>query len=194
LEVPISERHPKQPQSPYSASKIAADALALSHYLSFGTPVTICRPFNTYGPHQSDRAIIPALISQALHCNEVTVGNLAPTRDFTFVSDTVNGFIKLAESENCLGEEINLGTGEEISIGDLARQIIRLTGRNVEMIHSTERMRPAKSEVQRLCSNNEKAKALAGWSPAVSLDAGLSATIEWIKRAGHLYAPGQYRI
>jgi len=193
-QVPIDELHPKQPQSPYSASKIAADALALSHHLSFELPVTICRPFNTYGPRQSDRAIIPALIAQALHRDEIVVGNLTPTRDFTFVTDTVAGFIKLAEADRCLGEEINLGTGEEISIGELAQTIIRLTGRNVELVRSAERMRPTASEVQRLCSNNAKASALAGWSPEVSLEEGLSATIEWIKRASHLYAPGQYRI
>lgn len=196
-QVPIDELHPKQPQSPYSASKIAADALALSHHLSFELPVTICRPFNTYGPRQSDRAIIPSLIAQALSRDEIVVGNLTPTRDFTFVTDTVAGFIQLAESERCIGEEINLGTGEEISIGELAQTIIRMVGRiagrNVELVRSTERMRPAASEVQRLCSNNAKAKTLAGWSPAVSLDEGLSATIEWIKRADHLYAPGQYR-
>ncbi len=193
-QIPIDELHPKQPQSPYSASKIAADALALSHYLSFGLPVTVCRPFNTYGPRQSDRAIIPTLISQALNRDKIVVGNLAPTRDFTFVSDTVAGFIKLAESENCLGQEINLGTGEEISIGDLAGKIIRLVGRNVDLVNSAERMRPVKSEVQRLCSNNAKAKEIAGWIPAIGLDEGLSATIEWIQRAGHLYSPGQYRI
>lgn len=194
LKVPIDELHPKQPQSPYSASKIAADALALSHHLSFELPVTVCRPFNTYGPRQSDRAIIPTLISQALCRDEIVVGNLTPTRDFTFVSDTVAGFIKLAESESCIGEEINLGTGEEISIGELAQTIIRLVGRNVELVRSAERLRPAASEVQRLCSNNAKANRLADWSPAVSLEEGLNATIEWIKRAGHLYAPGQYRV
>jgi dTDP-glucose 4,6-dehydratase len=200
--VPIDELHPKQPQSPYSASKIAADALALSHHLSFELPVTICRPFNTYGPRQSDRAIIPSLIAQALNCDEIVVGNLAPTRDFTFVSDTVAGFIKLAESDACVGQEINLGTGEEISIGDLAQMIIQIVGqragattslRNVELVRSAERMRPVASEVQRLCSNNAKARALAGWSPAVSLAEGLAATIEWIKRSNHLYSPGQYR-
>src|SRR5262249_28447486 len=161
---------PKQPQSPYSASKIAADALALSHHLSFELPVTICRPFNTYGPRQSDRAIIPTLIAQALCRDEIVLGNLTPTRDFTFVTDTVAGFIKLAESDDCLGEEINLGTGQEISIGELAQMIIRMVGRDVELVRSTERMRPATSEVQRLCSNNAKAQALAGWSPEVSLE------------------------
>jgi len=193
-QIPIDELHPKQPQSPYAASKVAADALAMSHHLSFELPVTICRPFNTYGPRQSDRAIIPTLIAQVLSRDEIVVGNLAPTRDFTYVSDTVAGFIRLAESERCIGEEINLGTGDEISIGNLAGKIIRLIGRNVEIVNSAERMRPVKSEVQRLRSNNAKAMELAGWTPQVSLDEGLSATIEWIKNSGHLYAPGQYRI
>src|SRR5574341_543377 len=128
--VPIDENHPKQPQSPYSASKIAADAIALSHYLSFGLPVAICRPFNTYGPRQSDRAIIPTLIAQALHKDEVVVGNLTPTRDFTYVSDTVAGFLRVAESDAFIGEEINLGTGREISIGALSKKIIDLVGRD----------------------------------------------------------------
>ena len=192
--VPISETHPKQPQSPYSASKIAADALALTHHFSFGLPVAICRPFNTYGPRQSDRAVIPALIAQALHKETVTLGNLAPTRDFTFVSDTVNGFIKVAEAEACIGQEINLGTGTEISIGDLARKIITLVGRDVNVKCAEERMRPAASEVQRLCSDNSKARELAGWAPVVSLDEGLRATLNWVRRARHLYDPDHYRV
>lgn len=192
--VPIDEQHPKQPQSPYSASKIAADALALSHYYSFELPVTICRPFNTYGPRQSDRAVIPTLIAQALVRDEIVLGNLAPTRDFTYVADTVAGFIKVAEAPECIGQEINLGTGEEISVGDLARKIVQLIGRNVEVVSSPERMRPVASEVQRLCSNNAKAKALAGWTPQVSLDEGLRATIEWVKQASHLYDPNSYRM
>ncbi len=192
--VPISEEHPKQPQSPYSASKIAADALALTHHFSFDLPVTVCRPFNTYGPRQSDRAVIPALIAQALHKEVVTLGNLAPTRDFTFVSDTVNGFIKVAESEACIGQEINLGTGTEISIGDLARKIITLVGRDVNVTSAAERLRPAASEVQRLCSDNSKARELAGWSPQVSLDEGLRATLNWVRKASHLYDPDHYRV
>lgn len=192
--VPISEEHPKQPQSPYSASKIGADALALAHHFSFGLPVTICRPFNTYGPRQSDRAVIPALIAQALHKDVITLGNLAPTRDFTFVSDTVNGFIKVAEAEACIGQEINLGTGTEISIGDLALKIIKLVGRDLNVQCADERMRPAASEVQRLCSNNTKAKELAGWSPKVNLDEGLLATLNWIRKASHSYDPDHYRV
>jgi dTDP-glucose 4,6-dehydratase len=191
--VPIDENHPRQPQSPYAASKIAADAIALTHHLSFGVPVAICRPFNTYGPRQSDRAVIPMLIAQALHREEIVLGNLTPTRDFTYVSDTVEGFIKVAESDACLGEDINLGTGCEISIGDLAKKIIELVGRNVDITRAGERMRPAASEVQRLCSNNGKARALAGWSPTVSLEEGLRLTIDWVKNSSHLYDPNQYR-
>jgi NAD dependent epimerase/dehydratase len=192
--VPITESHPKQPQSPYSASKIAADALALSFYLSFGVPVTLCRPFNTYGPRQSDRAVIPTLIAQALFQDEIVVGNLTATRDFTYVSDTVEGFLRVAESEACVGEEINLGTGHEISIGELLLKIVEFVGRDLTITQSAERMRPATSEVQRLCSDNSKARALAGWSPVVSLEEGLGATIGWVRKVSHLYDPGQYRI
>lgn len=192
--VPITESHPKQPQSPYSASKIAADAIALSFHFSFGLAVTVCRPFNTYGPRQSDRAVIPALIAQALHRDEIVVGNLTPTRDFTYVNDTVDGLIRVAESEACVGEEINLGTGREISIADLVKTIIQLVGHDVKITQSQERMRPATSEVQRLCSGNAKAKSLAGWSPVVSLEEGLRLTIDWVQKSSHLYEPRQYRI
>jgi NAD dependent epimerase/dehydratase len=192
--IPIDESHPRQPQSPYSASKIAADAIALSYHRSFDVPVAICRPFNTYGPRQSDRAIIPALIAQALHKDEIVVGSLTPTRDFTYVADTVEGLMKVAEADACIGEEINLGTGHEISIGDLLKKITSLVGRDVKVTQSAERMRPATSEVQRLCSNNAKARALAGWSPSVSLDEGLSSTLKWIANSSHLYAPNRYRI
>ena len=191
--VPITELHPKQPQSPYSASKIAADALALSFYYSFGLPVTICRPFNTYGPRQSDRAIIPTLLAQALEQEQITVGNLTPTRDFTFVTDTAEGFLKLAESERCLGEEINLGTGTEISIAELVQRILRLVGRDIPIVESSERKRPTASEVLRLLSDNSKARELAGWTPQVTLDEGLRRTLEWVSSQRHLYESGRYR-
>ena len=194
LKVPIDENHPKQPQSPYSASKIAADALALSYHMCFDLPVAICRPFNTYGPRQSDRAIIPTLIAQALELETVAVGNLKPTRDFTFVSDTVSGFIHVAESEACIGEEVNLGTGKEISIGDLLERIIKLVGRDVKVVPDEKRLRPVASEVQRLCSDNSKIKRLAGWQPEVSLDEGLSRTIDWVKASRGMYDPDHYRI
>lgn len=191
--APITEAHPKQPQSPYSASKISADALALSFFHSYGLPVTICRPFNTYGPRQSDRAIIPALLAQAIDQPQITVGNLTPTRDFTFVTDTAEGFIKLAESDRCLGEEINLGSGSEITIGDLVKKILRLVGRDIPIVESSERKRPASSEVQRLLSDNSKARELAGWQPKVTLEEGLRKTLEWVSAQRHLYEPGQYR-
>ena len=194
LRVPIDEEHPKQPQSPYSASKIGADAIALSFHNSYEMPVSICRPFNTYGPRQSDRAIIPALIAQALKNDKLTLGNTTPTRDFTFVADTVNGFLAIAESEASIGEEINLGTGSEISIGDLAKRIMTLVGRDLPISTATERLRPTGSEVQRLCSANEKARRLTGWKPEVSLDEGLRETIEWVRGASHYYDPERYRI
>jgi dTDP-glucose 4,6-dehydratase len=192
--VRIAETHPRQAQSPYAASKIAADALAMSFYNSFGTPVAICRPFNTYGPRQSDRAIIPALLIQALRKDELVVGNLAPTRDFTFVTDTVDGFVRIAASGACVGREINLGTGHDVSIGDLARKIATVAGREIPIRQSEERMRSATSEVQRLCSDNSLANSLAGWQPQVSLQEGLERTLDWVKKQAHLYNPDQYRV
>lgn len=194
LYVPIDERHPKQPQSPYSASKIAADAIALSYHASFGLPVAVIRPFNTYGPRQSDRAIIPAIISQALTKNEIVLGNMKPTRDFTFVLDTVEGFLKAGECEAAVGAEINLGTGHEISIGDLAHRIAAILGRDVTIRQAEERIRPGNSEVQRLLSNNCKAKELLGWEPRTSLENGLAQTAEWVERRLTMYDPDSYRI
>jgi len=192
--VPIDEKHPKQPQSPYSASKIAADAIALSFYYSFNLPVAIIRPFNTYGPRQSDRAVIPAIISQALVKKKVLLGSTTPTRDFNFVSDTVEGFIKIAESENSIGEEINVGSGFEISIGDLAGKIASFVGKEVKLIKDEKRVRPEKSEVERLLADNSKARKLLGWSPRVSLDAGLKMTIEWVKDYRDFYRPDTYKV
>jgi dTDP-glucose 4,6-dehydratase len=192
--VPIDEKHPKQPQSPYSASKIAADAIALSYHRSFGLPVTVVRPFNTFGPRQSDRAIIPAIISQALTRREIVLGNTRPTRDFTYVSDTVAGFLCAGESEKATGAEINLGTGQEISIGDLARKIGHLLGRDVVVRQAEERVRPAGSEVERLLSNNKMAQDLLGWRPRTSLEEGLRRTVEWVRERLAMYAPDTYRI
>lgn len=194
IHIPINESHPKQPQSPYAASKIAADAISLSFYYSFDLPVTIVRPFNTYGPRQSDRAIIPTIICQALAKDEILIGNTKPTRDLTFVSDTVEGFIKIAESEKSTGQEINLGSGREISIGDLASKIASIIGYQVRIRQVEERIRSMKSEVQRLLSDNSKAKQLAAWEPKMELDEGLSLTIEWIKNKPEMYAPNSYRI
>ena len=191
--VPINEDHPKQPQSPYSASKIAADAVALSFYHSFDLPVVVIRPFNTYGPRQSDRAVIPSIISQALTKDRLTLGNTTPTRDFTFVTDTAEGFIKVAESES-VGMEINIGSGQEISIEDLTRKILSLVGRDIVIEHDNERLRPALSEVERLCADNTKARNVLGWLPKVSLTHGLEETIGFIKGNLDFYNPDKYRV
>jgi NAD dependent epimerase/dehydratase len=192
--VPINEDHPKQPQSPYSASKIAADAIALSFYNSFDLPVAVIRPFNTYGPRQSDRAVIPSIISQALTKDKLTLGNTAPTRDFTFVTDTAEGFIKVAESEKSVGMEINIGSGQEISIEDLVRKIISLVGRDIVVEHDKERVRPVQSEVERLCADNTRARKILGWLPKVSLTHGLEETISFIKSNPGFYDPDKYRV
>jgi len=192
--VPIKEDHPKQPQSPYSASKIAADAIALSFYHSFDLPVAVIRPFNTYGPRQSDRAVIPSIISQVLTKDRLTLGNTTPTRDFTFVTDTAEGFIKVAESEKSVGMEINIGSGQEISIENLIRKIISLVGRDIVIEHNKERVRPARSEVERLCADNTSARNVLGWSPKVSLTHGLEETINFIKNNPGFYDPDKYRV
>ena len=193
--VPIDEKHPYNPQSPYAASKAAADHLALSYYRSFGTPVTIIRPFNTYGPRQSARAVIPTIISQILAGKkQIKLGNLSPTRDLNYVKDIANGFITVGLHENTIGDVYNLGTGQEISIGDLAEKIIELTGKEVEIIEDTQRIRPEKSEVERLLSNAEKAKKTTGWEPKYMLEEGLKETIDWIQDNLHHYKPEIYNI
>jgi len=186
--VPIDERHPLQGQSPYSASKIAADKLVQSFHRSFGIPVAIVRPFNTYGPRQSDRAVIPMIIAQGLMRNEIKLGSLEPCRDFTYITDTVQGFIRTAEVDEALGEEINLGTGRAISIGDLVRMICTLLGKeSLDIIEESARLRPKTSEVWRLQADHSKAKRMLGWEPIVSLPEGLRETIEWISRHLDLY-------
>ncbi|MDV7340808.1 SDR family NAD(P)-dependent oxidoreductase [Terasakiella sp. A23] len=192
--VPITEEHPLVGQSPYSASKIGADMMAESFYRSFELPVSTIRPFNTYGPRQSARAIIPTVISQALVKDQIHLGSLAPTRDLTFVHDTADGFIRMAECDNVIGETINLGVGKEISIGDLAQKIIKLIGRDVEILCDEERLRPKASEVERLCSDNSKALELMNWQPATSLDQGLGLTIEWVKDNIDKFKVGQYTV
>ncbi|MFJ6257713.1 GDP-mannose 4,6-dehydratase [Rhodococcus erythropolis] len=193
-EVPISETHPLQPQSPYSASKIAADMVALSYFHSFDTPVSICRPFNTFGPRQSTRAVIPAILHQ-LHsgAGEIAVGALTPTRDFTYVDDTARGFMEIAESERTLGLTLNLGTGHEISIRDLIDMLIEITGSSASVTTEDSRNRPAGSEVHRLVSDNSRVRELTDWSPQVSLKAGLTRTSEWIK-AHPITDPRRYRV
>jgi NAD dependent epimerase/dehydratase len=178
--VPISEEHPLQGQSPYSASKIGADKIAESFYLSFGLPVVIVRPFNTFGPRQSARAVIPTIITQALRESAINLGNLEPTRDLNYVADTVAGFIKAAEAPNAIGDVINLGTGQEISIGKLAETILSMMGKRLPILTEDTRLRPKGSEVDRLCADNTRAREILGWTPEYTLTDGLSRTIEWL--------------
>ncbi|MFQ5458499.1 MAG: GDP-mannose 4,6-dehydratase [Myxococcota bacterium] len=192
--VPIDEDHPRAAQSPYAASKTGADQIARAYHRSFGTPVVTLRPFNTYGPRQSDRAVIPTIIAQALTADVVKLGATAPTRDLTFVLDTVDGFIRSATAARGVGEEINLGTNQEISIGDLARTIIALVGRPVKIVKEKARLRPKKSEVERLLSDYGKARRLLGWKPAVPLEKGLRETIAFVEKNMDLYMPGTYRV
>jgi NAD dependent epimerase/dehydratase len=194
LRVPIDENHPLQGQSPYSASKIGADKLVESFYCSYDLPVVTIRPFNTYGPRQSARAVIPTIITQALTQEVVRLGNLEARRDLTYVSDTVAGFLQVAETTGVEGKTFNLGTGSEVKIGDLAQQVIALIGRQVRIELEAERLRPEKSEVQRLLSDNRLAKQQLGWVPQVSMEQGLVQTIEWIRQHLEYYQPGKYRV
>lgn len=190
--TPMSETHPLQGQSPYSASKIGADKLAESFFCSFETPVVTVRPFNTYGPRQSARAVIPTIITQALTKDRIHLGNQNTIRDFTFVKDTVAGLARAAEVPGIEGEVLNLGTGKEITIGELALNIIQKTGRSVEIIVDPVRLRPKQSEVMRLLSDNSHARSLLGWAPETSLDSGLDQTISWINSHLDLYRIGTY--
>ncbi|MCE3229920.1 MAG: family NAD(P)-dependent oxidoreductase [Bacteroidetes bacterium] len=187
LYVPIDEKHPKQGQSPYSASKIGADAMADSFYRSFNLPVTIVRPFNTYGPRQSARAVIPTIITQLLNgAAEIKLGALHPTRDLLFVKDTVSAFVEIAISEMTIGHEINIATGQEISIQDLANKMIRIINPSTQIISDDARLRPEKSEVERLLGSADKIKSLTAWQPQTSLDQGLQNTIEWFRKPENL--------
>lgn len=192
--VPIDENHPLQGQSPYSASKIGADKIVESFYAAYNLPVATVRPFNAYGPRQSARAVIPTIITQALTSGEVRLGNTSPTRDFTYVEDTVDGFIKVASSPVSIGEVINIGSGQEISIGDLANRIAGLIGKDVQVVVDEARLRPEKSEVDRLWADNRKAKELIGWEATVFLEEGLKKTIGWIKNSLDMYQPERYSI
>ncbi|HUV82277.1 MAG TPA: SDR family NAD(P)-dependent oxidoreductase [archaeon] len=191
--TPIDEAHPLKGQSPYSASKIGADKMAESYYRSFDLPVAIIRPFNTFGPRQSARAIIPTIISQALTKDEVHVGSLSPVRDLTFVKDTVNGFIEIGTSERSIGEVINIGTGSGVTIGELLQNILRVLGKeDIRIVEDTDRVRPDKSEVMELICDNSKATQLLEWSPQYTLDEGLAETIEWMKNHINLYKTDNY--
>ncbi|MBN1517174.1 SDR family NAD(P)-dependent oxidoreductase [Candidatus Sumerlaeota bacterium] len=193
LRVPIDEEHPLQGQSPYSASKIGADKMVESFYRSFGVPVVTVRPFNTFGPRQSARAVIPTIISQCLAGKEkIHLGSLTPKRDMNFVLNTANGYLAAAQSDKAIGRTINFGSGREISIGDLARLIIDLTGSKAEIECEEERQRPEKSEVNRLLADNSLALELTGWKPEITLEEGLAQTIEWMKSNLEKYRPNEY--
>lgn len=192
--VPISEEHPLNPQSPYAATKMAADQLALTFWRSFGTPVVLARPFNTYGPRQSARAVIPTIISQALTRDVVEVGSTAPTRDFLYVEDTAAGLARCGQVVGIEGETLNLATGGEISIADLIAEIFSILGREPEVIASDERLRPAASEVERLVGDAGRARELLGWEPSVGLDAGLRQTIAWLKSSVVGFKPTLYNV
>jgi NAD dependent epimerase/dehydratase len=182
LTVPISEEHPLQPQSPYSASKIGADMMALSFKHSFDVPVAVIRPFNTYGPRQSARAVIPTILSQ-LHAGatEIKLGSTTPTRDFNYVDDTASGFMAVAESDRALGHVINVGSGREISIGDLAELLVSVSGREAKVVTDETRVRPDNSEVERLLCDNTRAREWCGWQPQVPLEEGLRRTSDWVR-------------
>ena len=193
--VPIDEKHPYQGQSPYSATKIGADRLAESFYRSFNMPISIVRPFNTYGPRQSARAVIPTIITQLLAGKEeIKLGSLTPTRDFNYVKDTANGFIEIAKSKNTIGEEINIATQQEISIGQLAEELIRQINPKAKIICDEQRLRPENSEVNRLLGSNQKIKSLTDWEPKYSFEQGLSETITFFKSHLNQYKTDIYNI
>jgi len=197
LYVPIDEKHPRRGQSPYSATKIAADSIAESFYRSFDLPVTIVRPFNTFGPRQSARAVIPTIIIQLLEgAQTIELGSLHPTRDLLFVKDTVAGFSAIAKSDNVMGEEINIATQQEIAIGELAKRIIEQIEPTATITTQEDRVRPEKSEVERLLGSNEKIRRLTAWQPRYSLMDGLTETIEWFTQQSNLekYKPRIYNI
>jgi dTDP-glucose 4,6-dehydratase len=192
--APIDEDHPLQGQSPYSASKIGADKMAEAYYRSFGVPVVTVRPFNTFGPRQSNRAVIPTIITQLLAGQELRLGSLHPTRDLNYVANTVDGFVRAAEVDAAVGKVINLGSGREISIGDLAQLIASLMGVEFRLHSETQRKRPEKSEVERLIADNHLAKDVLGWEPRVNLEEGLRHTIAWMKDHSERYRTDAYII
>jgi NAD dependent epimerase/dehydratase len=192
--VPIDEHHPLHPQSPYAASKVGADQLALSYHRSFETPVVVARPFNTYGPRQTARAVIPTIVAQALTRDVVELGATSPTRDFLYVEDTAAGMVACAEAEHVEGEVINLGTGKEISVGELAERILRAVGRDVSLAVDDDRLRPPESEVERLLADTSKARRLLAWEPHIDLDTGLRRTIEWLSGSLDAYKASLYNV
>jgi dTDP-glucose 4,6-dehydratase len=192
--VPINEEHPLQGQSPYSASKIGADKLAEAFHLSFGLPVVTIRPFNAFGPRQSARAVIPTIMAQCLTGESVKLGSLTPTRDFNYVSNTVDAFMKSAESRSAIGKTINVGSGNEIAIGDLVKKIGKLLGRKVRIERDRSRTRPPKSEVDRLLGDNSQARQILKWEPKVGLDEGLLMTADWIRENIKEYRTNEFTI
>ncbi len=193
LRVPIDEDHPLQGQSPYSASKIGADKLAESYYCAYDLPVVTLRPFNTYGPRQSDRAVVPTIISQALREREIYLGNLDARRDLTYVTDTVDGFIKAATTDGVEGQTFHLGTGCEVSIRELAEKIFRIVGREMQVKVDPQRLRPERSEVQRLVADPSRARETLGWEARISLEQGIKQTVAWVQNNLDLYQTGLYR-
>jgi NAD dependent epimerase/dehydratase len=193
-EFPITERHPLLAQSPYAASKLGADPLALSFYRSFDLPITVLRPFNTYGPRQSARAVIPTIIAQALQGDTIRIGSLEPRRDLTQVSDTVRGFIAAARAEGAVGETLQLGTGHDVSVADLIGAVGDLIGRELEVIQEDERIRPERSEVMRLVSDPSKMREATGWSAQVPLSEGLATTLSWMQSPPKAYDADRYVI
>jgi NAD dependent epimerase/dehydratase len=192
--VPIDEEHPLQGQSPYSASKIGADKLAEAFHKSFALPVATVRPFNTYGPRQSSRAIIPTIITQALTQPELHLGSLGPTRDFNFVGDTVEGFIAISQCPEAVGQVTNIGSGVDVSIGQLISTILEILGKDIPIVSDEERIRPPDSEVLCLRADSSKAQKIAGWQPKYSLEEGLSETITWIQSNLDRYRPDSYAV
>lgn len=193
--VPISEEHPLQGQSPYSASKIGADMMAMSYYQSFELPVMTVRPFNTYGPRQSARAVIPTILSQIHNgAREIKLGSLSPTRDFNFVEDTVSGFLAVGACDRAFGKVLNVGSGQEISIADLVKTIIRITRKDVRIVTDETRLRPEKSEVNRLLCDASLAREWTGWEPKVSLEQGLAQTSEWVAQNLEYFRPNLYSV
>jgi dTDP-glucose 4,6-dehydratase len=192
--VPINEDHPLQGQSPYSASKIGADKLAEAFHLSFGLPVVTIRPFNAFGPRQSARAVIPTIIVQCLAGETVKLGSLTPTRDFSYVSNTVDAFLRCAESSSAIGKTINVGSGSEISVGDLVKKIGTILGREIRVKREQKRARPKESEVERLVADNSLAQKVLKWEPKVTLDEGLLKTADWIRTSLHEYRKNEYGI
>ena len=194
LHVPIDERHPLQTQSPYSASKAGADLMATAFHRSFGLDVVTVRPFNTYGPRQSARAVIPTIITQALAGSAIRLGHLSPTRDFTYVADTVDAFVRAADAPDATGQVFNIGSGQEISVGDLVRTIQAITGTTVPVVTDAARDRPEASEVERLCADASRARATLGWSPRYRLVEGLTETVAWMKDNLERYRIGSYSV